>query len=282
MDYFDSHTHMQFAAYDKDRDDLMKQTLEEEVGMINVGTNLKTSKDALSLANKYSDKPVFGTAGLHPTHTYSDYQDSSEVNDGSGKEESFKYEEYKEIAKEDKIIAVGECGLDYFRVEKSEKKKVEKLQKQALIKQIGLAEEMDLPLMVHCRPKAGTDKAYKELIDVMGAEANNLKTAVIHFFVGSKDTAKEFLDLGFNFTFGGVITFAREYDDVIDYIPLERIMLETDAPYVTPTPHRGKRNEPRFVKEVYKKMAELKKLDIKDLKQQMIENNERVFNINLK
>lgn len=280
MEYLDSHTHAQFAAYDDDRDELIKSTLKEEVGMINVGTNLNTSKSALDLAEKYSDDPIFATAGLHPTHTYSDYQDSEEMKDGSGKEKGFNYEAYKEIANKDKVVAIGECGLDYFRVNAKDKKQVEKLQKKALTKQIKLAEETDLPLMVHCRPKSG-DGAYNELVDVINAEAGDLKTAVIHFFVGSKKAAKKFLDKGFYFTFGGVITFAREYDDVIDYIPLERILLETDAPYVTPAPHRGKRNEPKFVKEVYKKMSELKGVDIEDLKKTILENNNKVFDLNL-
>lgn len=280
MDYFDSHTHAQFVAYNEDRDEVIKRSLDEGVGMINVGTNLKTSESAVNLSKKYSDDPVFSTVGLHPTHTYSDYHDESEMNEGSGMEKEFDYRSYSKLAENDKVVAVGECGLDYFRVSSKEKSKVSKLQAKSLEAQIELAKENNLPLMVHCRPSGNTDDAYNDLIEIVGSNSDDIN-AVIHFFVGSKKVAEKFLDLGFYFTFGGVITFAREYDDVIDYIPLDRIMLETDAPYVTPAKFRGKRNEPKFVKEVYKKMAELKNIDLEDLKMKIKENNNKVFNINI-
>lgn len=281
MEYFDSHTHVQFAAYDEDRHELIKNTLEEGVGMINVGTNLETSKSAIELANKYDEKPVFATVGLHPTHTYSNYKDENEMNDSSGLEKSFDYEVYKNLASKNKVVAIGECGLDYFRLKSKEKKEIRKIQIEVFEKHLELAKELGLPLMIHCRPSSGSDDAYEDLIDVVNSIEGSKPTLIIHFFVGSKKVTKKFLDLGSFFTFGGVTTFVRDYDEVIDYIPIDRIMLETDAPYVTPEPHRGKRNEPLFVKEVYKKIAKLKNLDIKKLQDIILKNNESVFNIKL-
>ena len=121
--------------------------------------------------------------------------------------------------------------------------------------------------------------AYEDLYDILEPHANSIPTAIMHFFVGNEQMAQKFLDLGFSFTFGGVITFARDYDAVIRMLPLKNILLETDAPYVTPAPHRGKRNEPLYIKEVYKKMAELKRVGEKELQTIIANNNERVLGI---
>ena len=282
MDYFDSHTHVQFAAYDDDRHKLIKNTFDKGVGMINVGTNLETSHSAIELAHEYKDKPIFATVGLHPTHTYSDYKDENEINDSSGLEKDFDYEAYKNLANKDKVVAIGECGLDYFRLKSKEKKEIKKIQTKTFEKHLELAKETNLPLMIHCRPSPGSDDAYEDLIDTINSIKGDKPTLIIHFFVGSKKITKRFLDLGAYFTFGGVTTFVRDYDEIINYIPIERIMFETDAPYVTPEPHRGKRNEPLFVKEVYKQISELKNVNMKELQDIILKNNESLFNIELR
>jgi TatD DNase family protein len=135
------------------------------------------------------------------------------------------------------------------------------------IKQIELAIETKKPLMVHCR------QAFDDLIHILNTPG------VIHFFTGTKEDAKKLLDMGFSFSFGGVITFARDYDEVIRYIPIEHILLETDAPYVTPVPHRGKRNEPMYVMEVAKKTAEIKGLSFEEICATTSENARKMFRL---
>lgn len=266
--YIDSHTHLQFPQYDKDRDDVIRRALENGVRLINVGTDKEMSEKAVKLTEKVDE--FFAAVGLHPTDI----------------EEDFDYNFYKKLAGRPKVVAVGECGLDYCRLPNGEagisnlKFQISK-QKEVFQKHIELAKEVGKPLMVHCRPRAGTEDAYNDLYEMLKGRVGNLKGAVIHFFVGNPDTAKKFLGLGCYFTFGGVITFTRDYDEVVKTIPLDRILLETDAPFVAPEPHRGKRNEPAYVVEVYKKMAELKNIPLEDLKKQVWENNQKAFGITL-
>lgn len=280
MKFFDSHTHLQFAAYDIDREEALRRALDAGVGMINVGTQKETSRAAVDLANQYANNPIYATVGLHPIHTASsDYHDSMELQQKTS-EGGFDYDFYKKLALMPKVIGIGECGLDYFRIMKTqEHENIKTKQRTVFLQHIRLAKEVGKPLMIHCRPSQGLDDAYEDLYNILKLEANNIAGAVIHFFVGSPETAKKFLDLGFYFTFGGVITFTRDYDETIKLIPLEKILLETDAPYVTPAPHRGKRNEPAYVVEIYKKMAELKDIPLEELTEKILENNKRVFNI---
>ena len=135
--------------------------------------------------------------------------------------------------------------------------------------------------MCHCRPSNKTQDAYEDLLEILTPHTAGLSDIIIHFFVGSTEIAERFMRLGAYFTFGGVITFTNDYDNVIKTIPMERILLETDAPYVTPTPHRGKRNEPIYVIDVAKRMSELKQLSLEDTSMHILKNNEAVFGIQL-
>ena len=168
-------------------------------------------------------------------------------------------------------MAIGECGLDYYRLTNDTKE----AQERTFLQQIELADEVKKPLMIHCR------NAFADLTRVLQATSHKLQAnpGVIHFFSGTKDDAKELLGLGFSFSFGGVITFAREYDEVVRYIPLERMVLETDAPYVAPVPHRGKRNEPVYVVEVAKKVAELKGVPFDEVASKTTANARRLFGV---
>ena len=141
-----------------------------------------------------------------------------------------------------KVVAIGECGLDYYRTEDREQRTKDK-QKEVFVRHIELACEVGKPLMIHCRD------AYDHLVEILNSKSEILNDppGIIHFFAGTKEDAKKLLDLGFLFTFGGVITFARDYGEIICFIPMGRILSETDAPYVTPAPYRGKRNEPLYV-----------------------------------
>ena len=183
--------------------------------------------------------------------------------------EEFDYDYYKNLAKNPKVVAIGECGLDYYRLNEDTKEK----QKQAFLKQVQLAAEVRKPLMIHCR------NAFGDLISILQTASYKLQHGIVHFFTGTADDARRLLDIGFSFSFGGVITFARDYDDVVKYIPLDRILLETDAPYVTPVPHRGKRNEPLYVAEVAKQLAAVKQIPHDDVAGATMQNARNIFGV---
>lgn len=258
----DVHTHVQFHALKEDADLVMRRALDAGIWMVNVGTQKDTSLAAINLAERYAEG-VYATVGLHPIHTEKSYHDTQELGDTeeargfTSRGEGFDYAYYKKLALHPKVVAIGECGLDYYRLESETKGK----QKNTFLKQIELASETTKPLMIHCR------SAFSDLIDLLEANSYKPKASpgIVHFFSGTVDDAKRLLDLGFSFSFGGVITFARDYDEVLRYIPLEHIVLETDAPYVAPMPYRGKRNEPLYVVETARKMAELKSLSFEDV-----------------
>ncbi len=174
---------------------------------------------------------------------------------------------YEELGKSPRVIAIGECGLDYFRLEE----KTKEVQKEAFIQQIELANTLGKPLMLHIR------NAYDDALEVLKAHAK--VKGDVHFFAGDWATAKKFLDFGFTLSFTGVVTFTHDYDEVIKNAPLDMLLSETDAPYVTPAPHRGKRNEPAYVELVVRKIAEIRGEDFEKVSQQILENACRVFGI---
>ncbi len=251
----DAHTHVQLPQFDKDRDEVIKRALDAGVWMINAGADRESSIKGVELANKYSEG-VYTTVGQHPTEG------------GAG----FDYEIFKNLAGDPKVVAIGECGLEYYR-DRGQDEADKQFQKDLCVKHILLAKEVKKPLVVHCR------EAFGDLIDIFVSQQTNLNTlpGVIHFFTGTMADVKQLLDLGFYFTFGGLITFRRDFDEIIKYIPLDRIMVETDAPYVAPVPYRGKRNEPAYVIEVAKKLAEIKGISFEEVCEQTTENVKKVF-----
>ena len=272
--FFDAHTHVQFAAFDSDYKDVITRAFEEGVGIVNVGTEKSTSLKAIKFTEEYPEN-IYAVVGLHPSHTYKSYHDKQELIDTAGGE-GFDYNFYRSLALNKKVVAIGECGLDYFRMEQNaNSKELKEKQKDAFIKQIELANEVKKPLMIHCRD------AYGDLIEILKADSNQLQInpGIIHFFSGNKEDAKKLSELGFYFTFGGVITFVRDYDEVIKFIPLDRILSETDAPYVAPVPYRGKRNEPVYVIEVVKKLAEIKGIEFEEMRERILENAKAIFQL---
>lgn len=284
---FDVHTHTQFAAYADDKDAVIQRALDAGVWMVNVGTQQDTSSAAVETAHQYPEG-VYATVGLHPVHTEKSYHDAQELGapifgaDTSEKDvahvwgftsrgEEFDFEYYKKLAQDPKVVAIGECGLDYYRLGEETKGR----QKDAFLKQIALAQDVRKPLMIHCR------NAFADLIDTLVSCRMSLvsRPGIVHFFAGTVDDAKRLLDLGFSFSFGGVITFARDYDEVVRYIQIERIVLETDAPYITPVPYRGRRNEPAYIMETAKKLAELKTLSYETTAHQTAENAKTLFGL---
>jgi TatD DNase family protein len=276
--YIDIHSHVNFKAFDEDRDMVIKRALDNDTWVINVGTQIDTSKKAIQIAYQYTGG-VYAIVGLHPIHTGASFHDEKELGEG-GKEftsrgEIFDKNVYREFLKDEKVVAIGECGLDYFHMELES---IER-QKKAFIQQIELADEIGKPVMLHVRnnPKNRTVNAYADVLEIL-RKYPRVKGDV-HFFAGSIEDAKNFLELGFTLSFTGVITFTHDYDEVIKNIPLNMIMSETDSPYVTPTPYRGKRNEPYYVNEVVKKIALIKNLSEEEVAKAIIMNAKRVFRI---
>jgi TatD DNase family protein len=278
LKYIDIHSHVNFSAFDADRDEVIERALKADTWVINVGTQVDTSKKAVEMANKYPEG-VYAIIGLHPIHTGASFHDTKELGEG-GKEftsrgEAFDKDAYRELIKDSKVVAIGECGLDYYRCDTEY---VEN-QRQNFIAQIELANEFNKPLMLHIRNNKEKPEmnAYMDALDILKKHAK--VKGDVHFFAGGMEEAKAFTDFGFTLSFTGVITFADQYDEVIKNIPLEMIMSETDSPYITPTPYRGKRNEPVYVREVVKKIAELKGLPEEKVAGQLALNAKRVFGI---
>ncbi len=297
----DVHTHTQFAAYDIDRDAVIRRALNAGIRFINVGTQKDTSENAIATAHKYDG--VFATVGLHPIHAEKSHRDEQELGGGesakafTSRGEEFDHDYYKKLAEDPKVVAIGECGLDYYHLTKETKHR----QTEVFKKQIELAQEVGKPLMIHCRDHGKlqegepSGEAFKDLIEILkenlvvslgnpvsstwkpGFQERN--PGVIHFFSGTTEDAKELMDLGFSFSFGGALTFARAFEKLVKFIPLDRIVLETDAPYVAPQAYRGKRNEPLYVEEVAKKIGRVLNKDFEEIAKLTSENAVRIFNL---
>lgn len=272
--YIDAHTHAQFKAYDDDRSEVLSRARASGVSMVNVGTDISTSTAAVRLAEE-NPGLCWATIGLHPIHTDESFSDGDEGTISGA--QTFNGEAFKTLAESKCVVAVGECGLDYFHVGDEGARM---RQAEVFIQQISFAKEIDRPLMIHCRD------AFPDLISILKSHQLKLKTGsagIIHFFAGTKTEAQELLDLGFSFTFGGALTFPEKpgkpnmYREIVEFLPIDRILSETDAPYVAPASHRGKRNEPAYVVEVVQKIAEVKKVSVETMAQQIQENALRVF-----
>ena len=255
----DTHAHLNFKAYKEDGDEVIKRSLKNDVWLINVGAEWDTSKRAVEYVEKYP-KGVFAAVGLHPFHV---------------KDQEFSYKKYKELALKEKVVAIGEIGLDYYHIENDDQE-TKLLQKQLFLKQLDLAEELQKPVIIHCR------NAYQDIIDILKLKIKNRELTVkgiIHSFLGDYKQARQYREMGFKITFNGIITFARDYDKVILDTPLDDILLETDCPYLAPVPYRGQRNEPLYVVEVAKKLAEIKKIPLEEVVNQTTANAKKVFNL---
>ena len=245
MKYIDIHSHLNFDIYQGDLDFVLSDMRDLEVGSIVVGVDSKTSKRAVEIAE--NNNGIYAVVGIHPMYV------DEEIN--------FDRKYYQSLVDNEKVIGVGEIGLDFFRLPKEGMEKYKEDQVRVFIEQIEFARDNNLPIMIHCR------QAYRETIDIL-KEYEGLKVN-FHFFAGDKDILKEILDLGYYVSFTGVITFTKDYDEVIENTPDDRVMSETDCPYVTPTPYRGERNQPVYVKEVVKRIGEIKN---KDMTNQLLQN----------
>jgi TatD DNase family protein len=260
--YIDIHAHAQFADFEADRDAVIRRALDAGVWMINIGTGEETSKKAVELADAYPEG-LYAIIGLHPIHV---------------SEEDFDPAFYRALAKEKKVVGIGETGLDYFHTQDI---KALSCQREAFIGQIELALELDLPLMLHIRSGAGKN-AYRDALDILKSykeKHGDRLRGDAHFFAGSVEEAKEFVALGFSLSFTGVVTFAKQYEELVRVTPQDLIMAETDCPYVAPVPERGKRNEPAFVVHTAEKIAALRGGDAAATRKALVDNAFRLFRL---
>lgn len=252
---FESHAHYDDRAFDEDRDMLLQSLQSNGIDtVINVGAGMDSCKRTIELMDKYSF--IYGAIGIHPSET------------GELDEENFKW--LKKSCSHRKTVAVGEIGLDYHYNEPEHS-----VQKQWFEKQLDMAREMKLPVIIHSR-----DAARDTLDIVINLHAEEMG-GVIHCFSYTKEIAREYLDMGFYFGIGGVITFAnaKKLKEAVEYIPIEKILLETDSPYLAPEPNRGKRNSSLNLPYIAKEIALLKGLKFEEVIAVTHENAQRLFGI---
>jgi TatD DNase family protein len=261
----DAHCHLNFKAFENDLEEVIKRATQNDVSkIINAGTNLETSKIAIELAQKYPG--LYATAGIHPHH--------------ADKLEDNWEEKLIALAKKQKVLAIGETGIDYFNYE-SNGITDKKLQKDLFEKQIHIAQQLRLPLMIHNR------QAGKEVLEILEKNKSSLVNppGLFHCFSGDLTFLKKVLNLGFFVGFDGNITYegiARgetiPLSELVKFAPPDRIIVETDAPYLAPIPHRGSRNEPSYVIIVAEFIAKIKQLPVETVIQKTTENTFTVFN----
>lgn len=269
--YFDTHTHANFESYEGDK--AVTQALAASTWMINVGTTYETSKEVVDLAEKY-ERGVYAAVGLHPGHTYEESFDKNERLEPIPLE-VFEERRFIELAKSSKVVAIGECGLDYYRLSEESRLEAIERQKNEFIKQLRLAKLLGLPLTLHCR------EAYADMLQIL-SEFQGV-TGVVHSFTDTWDTAKQFLDLGFLLGLNGILTFDKtgKLQEVCEKTPIEKIVTETDAPYLAPVPFRGKRNQPEYVEYVVEKIAEIKGLKKEEAASKLFQNAINMFKIEI-
>lgn len=283
--YIDTHAHVNINAFKDDVEEVISKCADEGVAIINVGTQQDTSRRAVELAREHDN--CYAIVGLHPVHSSASYHDEQELGENmkgfTSRGEEFDVDFYRELAGQDKVVAIGECGLDYYRLESDTKS----VQEKAFVAQIELANELGLPLMIHTRDskgnsasakaEAGVGNVYDDTYEILKTHAK--VPGNVHFYAGTYEQAKKFFDIGFTVSFTGVITFAKEYEETIKNAPLDMIHAETDCPYVAPVPYRGQRCEPWMVKEVYKKIAEIRGEGEEKVREKLMENAKRLYSL---
>ena len=257
-EFFDIHSHLNFSQYDVDRDETIARMKETNTHTITVGTDFELSKSAVELAEAHDC--VYACIGVHPV------DDPTRV---------FNAEKFEKLVTSPKVVAIGECGLDYFRLV-GDSKEEKRRQKEQFEEQIIFAIENKKLLMIHCRD------AYEDATDILESFSKQYGEKLwgnAHFFAGGLEIGKRLVDINFSLSFTGVVTFTHDYDEVIRATPLSMIMSETDAPYVAPVPYRGKRNEPSCVSEVVKKIAEIRGENFDTVKEALVLNALKRFHI---
>ncbi len=255
MQLIDSHCHLNLSAFSEDVDATVQRAYAAGVEkMLVVGTNMADSIKAIEVAHQYSG--VYATIGIHP-------HDSKSATDAG-------YERLKVLASDPKVVAYGEIGLDFYRDHSSKP-----VQRREFARQLNLAGELGLPVVIHDRD------AHREVYDIICSEEGYRHGGVIHCFSADYDWARRFVDLGFVISIPGTITFPKSHlqQEVAGKLSLDDLLIETDAPFLTPIPHRGKRNEPAYVSFVAEAIAKIRKLDPIEVAAATSANSSRVFNL---
>ncbi len=281
MKYVDTHCHIQFNTYKDEREAVVRRNLERGVIMNVVGTQMDTSKAAVELAEQYDH--VYATIGTHPTHLFPTYVDEEETSFKS-RNEDFDEAFYTELVQSKKVIAIGETGLDLYHLPKTpSREEVLEKQTKVFLQHVDFAQKHDLPLVVHCRD------AHLELLESLKSSGFEQKLrGVIHCFTGNWEFAQQYLNLGFYLGFTGVITYPPKKTDpkpqeelleVLRNMPLDRMLVETDAPYLAPQAYRGERSEPWMVEEQVKFLAGLRGLSSEEMSNILFQNSSTLFSL---
>lgn len=252
---FDTHAHFDDEQFDADRDEVLKSLKSYGVGnIVNIGSSMKTSRTSVALAEKYDF--VYAAVGVHPSET--------------GELCEADIDELKRLAANPKVRAIGEIGLDYHYPDDVEPS----IQKKWFVRQLELAKELNMPVVIHDRESKG------ECLEIL--KEHKISNGVVHCFSGSAETAREILKLGMMISFTGVLTFknAKKAIAACAAVPLDRLMIETDCPYMSPEPHRGRRNFSGYVEFVARKMAEIKGVSYDELVDITERNAKRFYGIN--
>lgn len=250
----DTHCHLNYIKYKDSTEKLISDAVDAGVGtIINVGTDIESSLISVELADKYNF--VYATVGVHP-------HDTNNVNDSV-------LLKLKDMAKNKKVVAVGEIGLDYYRDHSPRE-----IQRKIFARQLELAVDLKLPVVIHSRD------AHDDSMEIIKEYAFDLPGGVFHCFQGNYEAAMKVIELGFIISVGGVITYKNsEMAETAKQVPLDKIILETDAPFLTPVPYRGKTNRPELVTFVYKKLAELKNISIKEVEKTIDSTANKLFGL---
>ncbi|NTW46413.1 MAG: TatD family hydrolase [Candidatus Moranbacteria bacterium] len=278
---FDTHAHVNFNAFRKDADEVLRRALEAGISVTNVGSQFSTSRRAVEYARKYEGEAVYAAVGLHPIQlrdrTFEHRDDESDWELPSTeirtRGEVFDYDAYLELARDPRTVAIGEVGLDYHHFEEGDDVEMMKDEQKSVLRGfVRLADEVGKPMIIHCWD------AYDDLLSLLD-EVMPEKRGIIHSFIGSYKTAKKFLDRGWMIGINGIATYSDSYDRLIREVPLDRIVVETDCPYLAPVPHKGERNEPLLVKLVAEKVAAVKGVPYSDVAKTTTANARRIFGL---
>ena len=251
----DSHAHLDMKQFDSDRDQVIDRALSADVRhIITVGIDIKSSLNAVKLTTHYP--PVSATIGIHPHNA-----DNANNND---------LEQIALIAHQDEIIAIGEIGLDFFHNRSARQKQIE-----VFTQQLAIAISLDLPVVIHDR------EAHTNTLNILSSFKKSGLKGMIHCFSGDYNLAKAFIDMGYYISIPGTVTFnnASQIQDVARRVPLNKMLLETDAPFLAPTPYRGKRNEPGYVTHTAQKIAKLRDVSFEEISYQTSKNVCQLFNL---
>lgn len=254
--FIDSHAHLDDERFDEDRENLINNLKDNKIDLVfNIGADIESSKASVKLANKYDN--IYAVVGVHP-------HDAKDVDEDY-------LDTLRELSKEEKVVAIGEIGLDFY-YDNSPRD----TQREVFKEQLDLAKELDLPVVIHTRDAA------QETFDILKEAAQDGKLrAILHCYSGSVEMAMEYVKLGFYISLGGPVTFKKSKvsKEVAKAVPLDKLLIETDSPYLTPEPYRGKRNEPKYVRLTAEMIAELRGISIEEVAEATSRNAMEFFGV---